>query len=199
MVQMPAGATGALQVLVSPNGPLAVMEAKVSEADPLLVTVTICAGLVVFTGCEAKVSVAAESVTAGSAAPVPVSRTIWGLLGALSVRVSEPTLCPAAVGVNVTPIVQFEGGDVGWSATVQELLATAKLPLAATAETVRAAVPVFDTVRSRGALATPTFWVVLKARLEDDRVTIGAAPAVPVKSTTCASCAPPVSVSVKVI
>jgi hypothetical protein len=50
MVQMPAGATVVLQVLVSPNGPLAVMEVKLSGADPLLVTVTICAGLVVFTG-----------------------------------------------------------------------------------------------------------------------------------------------------
>jgi hypothetical protein len=72
---------------------------------------------------------------------------ICGLLGALSVRVSEPTLCPAAVGVKVTPMVQFDGGVVAWSGTVQLLLCTAKLPLAVTAEMVKAAVPVFDTVR----------------------------------------------------
>lgn len=117
----------------------------------------------------------------------------------MSVRVSEPTLCPADVGVKVTPMVQFDAGVVAWRATVQLLLCTAKLPLATTVVMVKAAVPVFETVRIIGALATPTFWGVAKSRLDDERVTMGAEPAVPLKSTTCVSCAPPVSVSVNVI
>lgn len=92
----------------------------------------------------------------GSAAPVPVSKMIWGLLGALSVKVKDPTLAPAATGVNVTPIVQFEGGVVAWSGSTQVLLTTAKSPVATGVVMFKAAVPVLVTVRSCGALVTPT-------------------------------------------
>jgi hypothetical protein len=53
--------------------------------------------------------------------PVPVSRIIWGLLGALSVSVSDPALAPGAEGVKVTVIVQFEAGVVTWRGVVQVL------------------------------------------------------------------------------
>jgi hypothetical protein len=158
MVQMPAAATGEPQVLVWAKGPTAVIEVMLNAAEPVLVTVTVCAALVVFTACEPKVRVLAESDTTGSAAPVPVSRMIWGLSGALSVRVSDPTLCPPTLGVKVTAIVQFDGGVVAWSGVVQVLpvAATAKLPLATALVMVRAAVPVFVTVRISGELVTPT-------------------------------------------
>lgn len=181
----PDAATGAVQVLVSANGLLAAIELKTRGAEPVLVTVTVCAALVVLTACDPKVRLFAESDTIGSEAPVPVSRMTCGLSGALSVRVSDPTLGPPTFGVKVTPIVQFEGGVVAWSgAVVQLLLAIAKLPLATAEDMVNAAVPVFVTVSTRGALVTPTVWFVPKAKLEDDRVTIGEVPAVPVKSTT---------------
>lgn len=76
-------------------------------------------------------------------------------MAALSVRVSAPTRDPTTVGVKVTVIVQFEAGVVAWSGTVQLLLATAKSPLAVTAVIVSAAVPVFVTVRTSGALVAP--------------------------------------------
>ena len=83
----------------------------------------------------------------GSAVPVPVSRMTWGLLGALSVRVSDPTLDPAVTGVKVTPIVQFEGGVVFSRPAVQLLLCTVKSPVATKLEKVSGADPVFVTVR----------------------------------------------------
>lgn len=64
-----------------------------------------------------------KSPAAPAPPPVPVSRIIWGLLGALSVSVSDPTLSPAVVGVKVTLIAQFEGGVVGWRGAVEQLLA----------------------------------------------------------------------------
>lgn len=85
--------------------------------------------------------------TEACSAPVPVRRTISGESEALSVRVNEPTLCPATLGVNVTLTVQFEAGVVACSGTVQVLLCTAKLPLATMLEMFNAAVPVFETVR----------------------------------------------------
>lgn len=138
------------------NGPVTAIEVKLSGAEPLLVTATVCAALVVFTAWEPKLRLVGERDTRGCADPVPVSRIIWGLLGALSVRVSDPTLEPAMVGVKVTVIVQLELGVVAWSPAVQLLLATAKSPVTATLVKVRAAVPVFVTARVRGELVTPT-------------------------------------------
>ncbi len=110
-------------------------------------------------------------------------------MGALSVRVSDPTLDPGTGGVKVTLIVQFEGGVVTWSAAVQVLLDTAKsLLLSTKLDMFRGAVPVFVTVRIIGALVTPTACPagcgILKSKVEDDRPTMGAVPAVPVKSAT---------------
>ena len=46
------------------------------------------------------------------AAPIPVSDTVCGLLGALSVIVRVPVRVPVAVGVNVTSTVQTYEGSI---------------------------------------------------------------------------------------
>jgi hypothetical protein len=92
----------------------------------------------------------------GWSTPVPVSRIIWGLSGALSVRVRESTLGPDTVGVKVTPISQFDAGVVAWRGTAQPLVWTAKPPLAIALVIFNAAVPVFVTVRNWGELVVLT-------------------------------------------
>ena len=54
MVQMPPAATATVQVLDCANGPVTAIEVKLSGAEPLLVTATVCAALVVFTAWEPK-------------------------------------------------------------------------------------------------------------------------------------------------
>ena len=78
-------------------------------AVPLLVSVTGCAELVVFSVWLLKVRLPGDSVTAGAlaAAPVPVRLTVWELPDALSVIVTIPVRVPVAVGVKVTLMVQF--------------------------------------------------------------------------------------------
>src|SRR5260370_10349541 len=87
------------------------MAMLVSEraAEPLLVRVTLCGGLVVFTVWLAKVKLVGDRVTAGvplPLAPVPVSETVCGLPVALSVKETLAVREPAAVGVKGTPMVQ---------------------------------------------------------------------------------------------
>src|SRR6266536_2880186 len=75
-----------------------------SGAEPVLVSVTACAALVVPTICEAKTRFAGVRLAVG-AVPVPVSVTLWGLLAALSASVTLALRAPVAVGANVTEIV----------------------------------------------------------------------------------------------
>ena len=80
-----------------------------SVALPVLVSVTVCAALVVPTCWLAKVRLALDRETAGAATllPLPVRLTVCGLPAALSVIVTLAVLVPVAVGVNVTLIVQL--------------------------------------------------------------------------------------------
>ena len=75
--------------------------------------------------------------------PLPVSSTICGLPGALSVMVKAPTLEFVDVGLNVTLMVQFVPGCSG---TVTQLSVSAKSPLAVMLENVIAVVPSFVAV-----------------------------------------------------
>src|SRR5256712_478744 len=69
-------------------------------AVPLLVRVTVCAGLVVMRRCSQKAWLVGAKVTAGTI-PVPASDTNCGLPGASSVMVTVAVRALAAVGVNV--------------------------------------------------------------------------------------------------
>src|SRR5438094_229871 len=84
------------------------MLVKMSGALPVLVRVTVLAALVVEIGWAAKAAgVERMTTVAGAAVQVTVSGTLWGLPAALSVRVSDAVRLPAAVGVNVTLMVQL--------------------------------------------------------------------------------------------
>ena len=80
-----------------------------SAALPVLVSVTICAALVVFTCWLANVKFDDDrlAVGAGIAVPVPLSVIVCGLPEALSVMVTAAARAPVAVGVNVTLMVQL--------------------------------------------------------------------------------------------
>jgi hypothetical protein len=62
-----------------------------------------CAALAVFTACAAKARLVGERLTA---VPTPVRITVCGLLEALSLMTMDDLRGPAAVGANVTWIVQ---------------------------------------------------------------------------------------------
>jgi hypothetical protein len=114
--------------------------------------------------------------------PLPVSATVWGLLPALSVIFSVPVLVPPAVGSKKTPIVQLEPTATG----LLQLLSTPKsAALGVAAVTVRAALPVFVTVKVCGRPLVPTYWLG-NVIVEGDKLTAGAGrPPVPVRVTIC--------------
>ena len=86
--------------------PVIAMLEMVSGPVPELVSVTLCAELVVVMSWPVKVRLVGESVTAG-ATPVPLSGMLWGLPDALSVTEREAWRAPVAVGLNVMLIVQL--------------------------------------------------------------------------------------------
>ena len=104
-VQVPPAATGPPQVFVAGKSPalfpVTAILVIVRVALPLLVRVTDCVGVGVFTSWLPKVNVVAERPTAPDV-PVPVKFTVWGLPVALSVNTTEAVLVPAAVGAKVT-------------------------------------------------------------------------------------------------
>ena len=79
------------------------LETVTDELVPLL-TVTVCAGLMVFTVWLLNVRLVGEAVTL-PALPVPLSDT--EIVPVEVAIVSVPERMPTAVGVNVTWIVQF--------------------------------------------------------------------------------------------
>ena len=97
----------------------------VTGTDPLLVSVTILAGLLVPTTLVPKLKLLVDRLSEG-VTPEPVRETTCGLLEAASVMVSVPARGPAPVGVKVTLTVQL-----ALAATLApQLLACAKSPLA---------------------------------------------------------------------
>ena len=117
MVQEAFGARGALHVLAaklkSPGlEPLRRTEEMCSVALPALITVIVCAGLVLPCAVVGKVRLPGVKVTAGRGdTPVPVNGMVCGLPGALSVTASEACRGPAAVGENTMLIVQVPFGE----------------------------------------------------------------------------------------
>jgi hypothetical protein len=112
IVQLLPAATLAPHVLPCAKSPAFVpvtpMLDIASGLPPLLLSVTVCAALVLPTDCVPKLKLLAERLTVGGVAtPVPVSETVCGLPVASSVIVTAATRLPAAVGLNVTLIVQL--------------------------------------------------------------------------------------------
>ena len=75
-------------------------------AVPVLVSVTVCAALVVPTFWFPKLTLVGLRLTLGAGVtPVPLSAALCGLFVALSVKVRLALRLPLALGVNVTLIV----------------------------------------------------------------------------------------------
>lgn len=117
------------QLFVSVKSPVGAMLMDgvliVTGPVPVLVTVTVCAALIVPTTWLPNVSDGVDTLTVWvSAVPVPVRLTDCGLPVASSAMESVPVRgLLADVGVNVTPTVQLFGvpGD-GWSVTPSQVL-----------------------------------------------------------------------------
>jgi len=139
------------------KGPVTLIAVKVRLAPPVLVSVTVCEGLVVPIGSDGKVG-GADKLTTGPA-PVPLKLTVCGLLLALSVKLSEALRLPVADGVNVTLTVQVLLGATAAPVQVSALLAKSLgfVPLIVTAEMLSAALPVLLMVTGCDALVVPTF------------------------------------------
>src|SRR2546425_8105931 len=86
--------------------PARAMLVMLRVAVPLLVRVTVCAGLVVLRRRSPKARLVGAKVTAGTM-PVPASDTDCGLPGASSVMVTVAVRAPAAVGVKLRLIRQL--------------------------------------------------------------------------------------------
>lgn len=117
-----------------------------------------------------------------TACPPPLRVTVCGELPALSVIVRVPVGVPAAVGVNVTEIVQLAP-----AATLEpQVFVSAKSPDAVTDVMDRAAVPELVRVTACAALVVPSVREA-KVRLVGESTTAGAVtPApVPLKLAVC--------------
>jgi hypothetical protein len=90
----------------------------------------------------ANVREAGESVAPGPA-PVPVRLAVWVVGLALSVTVTVPVLCPLAVGLKLTLMLQ----EAPATTLEPQVLVWEKLPVTAMLVILRAAVPVFERVR----------------------------------------------------
>src|SRR5256884_521796 len=108
MAQFPPTATELPQLSVSAKSPLVEIVVIAKAAEPVFVSVTVCAALVVPTVWLAKVSEAGERLAVVvDAVPVPVRPAVCGLSEALSVTLKLPVRVPDAVGENVTLMAQF--------------------------------------------------------------------------------------------
>jgi hypothetical protein len=138
------------------KGAVAAITVKERLLFPVLVTVPAWELLVVPTSCGAKAD-REDKLTTGSV-PVPLSPTTWELLAALSASVRAPERMPAAVGVNVTLIMQLPPAATG--ALVLQVVPPAtmeKSPVTAMLVKANGAVPLLVTVSAAlAAVVVPT-------------------------------------------
>jgi hypothetical protein len=97
------------QLFVCEKSPVVLMLLMERAAVPVLLRVTLWAGLLVPTVLDPNVRLEVERVATG-ANPVPDRLALCGLPAALSVTVMVPVRVPVAAGANVTWIEQFAPG-----------------------------------------------------------------------------------------
>jgi hypothetical protein len=142
------------QLLDCLKSPEAVICVRKTPSELAFVSVTACAALVVPTDWGANVREEGVRVTP-EPKPVPMSFTIWGLPGALSVMTRLAERSPAAVGIKATTRPHAFPGAI----LAQESPVTTKSPespVTAIFETVRAAFPVFKKETRKDWLCNPT-------------------------------------------
>jgi hypothetical protein len=176
-VQLALAATLEPQVLVWEKSPLAVMLVMLRVALPVLLSVTLCALLLVPTACAGKVNEARERLTCG-ALPVPVSAMAIGSLSVLAFMVTAPVRVPTASGVKVTLRVQLAPA----ARLALHVLVSEKSPLTVMLVMLRAALPVFLSVTGCGLLHVPTACGG-KVKEAGERLSEGVPTPVPVRLT----------------
>jgi hypothetical protein len=126
-------------------------------ALPVFDNITVCGGLAKPSFTCPNVRLVGVTLALARRAPVPVMPTVCGLPPALSVMVSDAVREPTADGVNVTPIEQLPPA----ATPLEQLFVCAKspafVPLKAMPETLRAALPMFESVTVCAALVEPRF------------------------------------------
>jgi hypothetical protein len=164
--------------------PLMEMLEMVSAAVPVLLSVTACVAADAPTFVEAKARLVGERLASGTPTPVPLRVTAWGVLAALSAKLSEAESGPAAAGLNVTNTVQ----DALTASDEPQLLVRANAetfaPPTVTDEIVSAPVPVLVRVTVCAAEDAPTL-VDAKLRLPGERLAAGTPTPVPVRAKAC--------------
>jgi len=160
--------------------PVMVIPFTARGALPALLMVTVLGELVVPIFCLPKLS---ELVDSDTAVPVPVRLTVCGLPAALSLTARVALLVPAAVGVNLTLMVQLEPA----ASVAPHVVVRVKSPLFPPVMVMllmeSVAVPVSRKVTVCAELVVPISRV-LKVRDVGDKLTAEAVP-VPVKLTVC--------------
>lgn len=130
-------------------------------AVPLLLTVTVCAALVLPTAWEPNDTLAGDRVTAG-AVPVPVKPRLCGLPAALSAIATVADRAPVATGSKVTD-TEHEAFTASVAGANGQLSPSEKSPEfgppTVTALIANGAVPTFFTVALSPPLIVPTAWL----------------------------------------
>jgi len=129
-----------------------------SAVPPVLVMVTDCEALAVPIACIPNARLVVESKTAGGVKPVPVSVTVCGEPGALSVMVTAAESAPANAGVKWPCMEQFAPAA---RLLPQEFVNTnegASAPVTAMLVIDNGASPVLVKVTDCDALDVPTSW-----------------------------------------
>jgi hypothetical protein len=198
MTQLAFEATELPHVLVCAKSPEFVpvnpMLLTVKAALPVLVKVTVWTLLVEPTFCPANVRLEGLTPAVG-AVPIPVSPTVCGLLTSESDTLTEALRVKAAVGVNITDIVQVPLTAKDPPQVVVSEKSPALVPVTPTLLMVKLAAPVFLTVMLVGELEVPTVCPA-KLRLAGENVICPEMP-VPLRATVCGLVAA-LSVTVKV-
>ena len=135
--------------------PVTAMLAMDSGAPPGLDIVTDCDALVVPTDCAAKERLMLDRDSAG-AVPVPVRLTICSVVTLLSKTSSDAGREPAAAGLKVTEMLQLAPAAKVAPQVVVLVYEDAPVPAIAIFEIVSKAAPVFFSVTTLAAVATPT-------------------------------------------
>src|SRR5580658_9408242 len=152
MVQLAPGARLVGQLLVWAAAPLAAILAMASPAVPVFCNVTACGGLMAPADCAGKLSwLADKNATGADAVPTPANGTVCGLFWLLVAMVTAPLWSPAAVGLNVTVIVQLVPG----ASVAPQVLVAENGPLAAMPPIFSTALALLKSVTLWGPPAVP--------------------------------------------
>ena len=126
---------------------------------PVFCKVTACGALDCPTMVDGKVSEVGLKFTVGVPVPVPVMSTVWGELGAVSVKISVAEVPPVTTGEKVTLITQeAEGASDAPQVFPVMVYRVGLLPPLVMLVMLKEAVPVFVTVNVCTLEVVPTIW-----------------------------------------